>query len=538
MFSFLKYTNCLNLFYITVFFVIIVCILDLATLYVLGELLSEIFNIPSSKIIIPGGYEVPQYLLPAIFVLQFISRIILEHLQKVLSVNFQKKLVAFILDKILSKNINEIENIGVSSIRETLLTETFRFNLTILNLLQVINNICLTLLIFLVGYWIAGANFFILTLLLILPLTITVFFLTKFANRAGQIRALLSQRTSKNVISFFQNVRQSRAERLETSFENDVVQIIEEDYKNYNNVGFFTRGTKHSTEFIFLMFIFGTYYFFTEPVLTDFIALIFLIRITPAFLGIASSFVSLRLNYNSASNLLDMAWEKKNCTKITHSRVSETEQRLDFEILDIEVDDLGVSNNYQFLFPLRFEHGQKIRVKGPSGAGKTTFVDAILGFRTDLKFSMMLNGRKSAGLAEEMLVSYLSQNSYFKQQTVTEFFDLDNVNPSYENDLRENYSLLRLDEELGMAFDQFKLIEIEENGSNFSGGQKQRIRLLKVLLSNNPVIVFDEATSALDASIESICLELLANKKCALQFYITHSDDWVLNFDQELAIKS
>lgn len=153
--------------------------------------------------------------------------------------------------------------------------------------------------------------------------------------------------------------------------------------------------------------------------------------------------------------------------------------------------------------------GESVGIVGPSGAGKTTTVDIILGLLTPQKGQVLVDG---IDISEDM-PGWLSQIGYIPQM----IFMLDDsirANVAFgieEKDISDEavWSALHeasLDEfvkELPDGLDT----ELGERGVRLSGGQRQRIGIARALYTNPSVLVFDEATSALDNETEAAIME-------------------------------
>jgi len=156
---------------------------------------------------------------------------------------------------------------------------------------------------------------------------------------------------------------------------------------------------------------------------------------------------------------------------------------------------------------LVIEPGEFVGLSGPSGAGKTTFADLLVGLLAPDSGVVAIGGRLlTAALRRQWrsTVAYAPQDSFLFHDTLRA--NLQWANPAVgEGEIAAALriagaeSLLsRLDEQTGEA------------GLLLSGGERQRLALARALLRQAPLLVLDETTSAIDLATERHLLERLA----------------------------
>ncbi len=153
---------------------------------------------------------------------------------------------------------------------------------------------------------------------------------------------------------------------------------------------------------------------------------------------------------------------------------------------------------------LQIAKGQVVGIVGHSGAGKTTFVDLLLGLLNPTSGQILVDGvdvstnikgwRKNIG--------YIPQSIYLFDDTVKA-----NIAFGYfpehidENRIWKVLKVVQL-QELIAELPQGLNTMVGESGVRLSGGQRQRIGIARALYRNPRLLVMDEATSALDNQTE------------------------------------
>lgn len=185
-----------------------------------------------------------------------------------------------------------------------------------------------------------------------------------------------------------------------------------------------------------------------------------------------------------------------------------------------------VIKNLSFAYPetpkqifsnVNFEihRGDFVGIVGPSGAGKTTFVDLFLGLFNPSAGEILVDGKNIYDNISSWLnnVSYVPQSIYLIDGTIRE-------NIAF-GVLPEDIDDARIEKVLKMAelYDFVQTLELKENslcgdrGAKLSGGQKQRIGIARALYQNPKILVMDEATSALDNETEKQITETITKLK-------------------------
>ena len=173
---------------------------------------------------------------------------------------------------------------------------------------------------------------------------------------------------------------------------------------------------------------------------------------------------------------------------------------------------------------LNFPKGTITVLTGPSGAGKTTITDLLIGFRTPDSGQVLIDGRP---LEELELHKWRAMLGYVPQELVlfhdTVFSNIALGNPGIgEGEVRV---ALEAAGALGFVESMPEGLHtpVGEKGAKVSGGQRQRIALARALVTKPKLLILDEVTSALDPETErAIVGNIRALRGASTVIAITH----------------
>jgi ABC-type multidrug transport system fused ATPase/permease subunit len=154
---------------------------------------------------------------------------------------------------------------------------------------------------------------------------------------------------------------------------------------------------------------------------------------------------------------------------------------------------------------LSVARGQSIAIVGPSGAGKTTLVDVLLGLLEPNEGEVLISGVSPRKAIENWAgaIAYVPQNVAIINGTIRENITLGYpVGPEFDDYVHEALQLAQLTE-LIKTLPSGLDTNVGERGAKLSGGQRQRLGIARALFTNPKLLVLDEATSSLDGQTES-----------------------------------
>ena len=164
-------------------------------------------------------------------------------------------------------------------------------------------------------------------------------------------------------------------------------------------------------------------------------------------------------------------------------------------------DEVNILDNITF----KIKKGEFVGIVGASGAGKTTFVDILLGLlepshgqvlidNAELSHASICHWQRHLGYVPQQV--YISNDSPVRN--VAFGIDDDKIDHERINAALEQANMLEFVKTLPQGLDT----PLGENGRRLSGGQKQRIGIARAIYNSVNVMVLDEATSSLDVSTE------------------------------------
>src|ERR1700691_180138 len=185
-----------------------------------------------------------------------------------------------------------------------------------------------------------------------------------------------------------------------------------------------------------------------------------------------------------------------------------------------------------------FRAGCSYAICGPSGSGKPTLVDLILGLIPNSGLDIRVNG---APLAELDAQDYRKKVILVEQQSRI-FNDTVRNNIVFglatsEEDIRTAVRLAAFDQVLGGLANGLENM-LDYQGTNLSGGQKQRLGIARALLRNPDVLVLDESVSALDAPTRNAVLgNILEHFRDKILIVVTHDPTVISRLQDTLVLR-
>ncbi|MEW6854867.1 ABC transporter ATP-binding protein [Streptococcus iniae] len=216
------------------------------------------------------------------------------------------------------------------------------------------------------------------------------------------------------------------------------------------------------------------------------------------------------------------------------SDLSETGQNdVDWTDLKGDMAFKALSFSYQADQPLMTDvnisvpAGSKVAIVGPTGAGKSTLINLLLGFYDPQSGSILLDGHPITSYRRASLregIGMVLQETWLKEASIH-----DNI--AYGKPKATRQEVIKAAKAAKAAKADFFIKQLPDGydtvltdgGSNLSQGQRQLLTIARVFLKDPSILILDEATSSIDTRTE-LLIQKAFNKLMAdkTSFIIAH----------------
>ena len=188
-------------------------------------------------------------------------------------------------------------------------------------------------------------------------------------------------------------------------------------------------------------------------------------------------------------------------------------------------------------FSLQAEPGKRIAIVGPTGCGKTTFINLLMRFYDVDSGTISVDGKEVSGLSRHSLrKSYgmVLQDTWIKAGTVRENIVIGK--PDAADD--EVIQAAKLSHSWEFIRRLPEGLDTKISESSLSQGQKQLLCITRVMLCLPPMLILDEATSSIDTRTEMLVQEAFDRlMQGRTSFVVAHRLSTIRNADEILVMK-
>jgi ATP-binding cassette subfamily B multidrug efflux pump len=173
---------------------------------------------------------------------------------------------------------------------------------------------------------------------------------------------------------------------------------------------------------------------------------------------------------------------------------------LEVRDLTVEVDGRRLLDRVSFSLPA----GATLAIVGPTGAGKTTLVDALVRMQEVAPGQVFVGGRDVTELplrALRALFGYAPQDAFLFSATVAENIAFGWAGPVPRARVEAAAEAAGLLPDLAVLPEGYDTL-VGERGLTLSGGQRQRVALARALAADPRILILDDSLSSVDAQTE------------------------------------
>lgn len=332
----------------------------------------------------------------------------------------------------------------------------------------------------------------------------------------SRLNVLSSQRIYEAINSYRELVVRNRR----SFYANEISKIRYELADGTANISFMQNISKYVLELtlvISALLLAG--YQFTSTTASRAIAVVTIFiaastRITPAVLRIQQGIIQIKANMGQAKPAVSLMDEISHLLPIHFDGRGIQTNHLGFNPeISAEKINFGYEKGKNVLkdVSIHVGKGEFVAIVGNSGAGKTTFIDIILGVLHADSGKITISGLQPRESFEEWpgAVAYVPQDCPIAEGTIKENLGLGYGNQDLTEEMCWNaLKIAHLDKfvnQLPLKLDSF----VGDRGTRLSGGQRQRLGIARALITSPKFLILDEATSSLDGITEAEISESL-----------------------------
>ena len=253
------------------------------------------------------------------------------------------------------------------------------------------------------------------------------------------------------------------------------------------------------------------------------------LRLMPSVRNVMAAWSSIKYNRYTIGILREADLEHADTSLENDARRLAFTQQIAVEHLSFRFDDASQDTLHDLSFTIR--KGERIGIRGASGAGKTTLFNLLLGFYTPTSGRIAIDGTPLSQANRRQwqnTIGYVSQSVFIADSTflanVALGYPTEQIDRKRALQALEAAHLMEFIDTLPQGIDT----PIGECGCRLSGGQRQRIGIARALYKQADILFFDEATSSLDSrteeSVNRSIAELSNHNKELTIVVIAHRD--------------
>ncbi|WP_031536202.1 ABC transporter ATP-binding protein [Bacillus sp. MB2021] len=526
-------------------------------LAVIGLFEASISNVFPLNVLVKGLEQLPFTLnLPFILVLYFMlltGQAVLQRYQTILNTEIQQNFIRYLrvetYESLIKAKWEYYLEKRKSDFNYILTTEISRVGIGTHGIIQLIGIVFFTIVQVTLAFLLSPS----LTLVVMVCGAVIAIYMRKFVKGSkvlGKETTELMSNYFGGISEQFNGMKDMKSNRLESSF-NEWFQSMSN--RIHHNVMKLVKLNSKST-FIYrvaaglliIFFVYVSFSFIKVPPEKMILVILIFSRLWPKFSSIQSSIEQIVTMFPALNHLLKVQKECRKEQEWDFSQMEELSSKPSFH-LESAIECKNVSYRYKQAqdnwalsnINIAFPKNKTTAIVGPSGAGKTTLVDIVMGLLQPEEGKVFVNGEpltEQTVLGYRSTISYVAQEPFLFHSSIRE--NLQMVAPhASELDLWNALTFAAADEFVRKMPQGLDTI-IGDRGIRLSGGERQRLILARAILRKPTILVLDEATSALDSENERKIQQAIDRLKGTMTIIvIAHRLSTIRNADQVVVLE-
>lgn len=234
-------------------------------------------------------------------------------------------------------------------------------------------------------------------------------------------------------------------------------------------------------------------------------------RLLPAVQAVFNGVTTIRFNVAALEVLARAMQEAKGQPQVVEHAGAILRLHKELSLRALRFRYQGAERDALAAIDLTIRRGEWVALVGPTGSGKTTLVDIVLGLLPPNEGEVVVDGVPVRDVrAWQRNVGYVPQQIFLADDTVRRNIAFGIADADIDDEaVREAARIAQIaqfiEHELPGGYDAV----IGERGVRLSGGQRQRLGIARALCRRPALLVLDEATSALDGVTEASFFQAL-----------------------------
>lgn len=472
-----------------------------------------------------------------------------------------------VLDSIDKASCNKISQLNPDDVRLNLVTNSYDLlRFIIIPTLSAIYALISSLFLYAgVLYVNRNISFLIIGILIFFYFISFSIIKNSFKNNSKNLNNSLEE-LDKNVREYADNLKEVYLYNLNKILNKKITKTRKKLYSTYTNSIFSARLTRNLLDWLIIVFIasiviiININYEGSEDLYKSLIAVFIpigysfqrLIILSQQTFNCTVNIFNYKHYYSSLKkfnkNLLKNNNEELNPKFITFNTKKSNIFDLTITLKDLKskyiLSSLEKGLNLVFKFPNLY------LIKGLSGAGKTTFLETMIGFKETEYGEIEYNLQSRNLLKFRESIAYASQYPILLEGSIEENITLSKSQNIDRKSLFEaalkagcfpKTILEKVIDEKNIFKDNENLIRsflqknVGRNGQFLSGGERKRVSIARAIYSKRPILIFDEPTSGLDEKFENYIVDSLNElRKNRLIIISTHSNKFNENTNKNI----